>query len=156
MMSEFHGTSDSEGRLHGEGVRIHIEPYEPELVTRMIAELTRHKAVRTHLEGLDLQIAAFELLDKDAGEQSRFEAVVYDPDDCRCVRVQGTVAELGQATADLLPHKKRPSEEDFQRGVESVLRHDQIRQLVENNGAQAYQPMPPYIDIESPDGSTER
>jgi hypothetical protein len=66
-MSEFHGASDSEGTVHGEGVRIHIEPYEPELVTRMTAELTRHKAVRAHLGGPDLQIAAFELLDKDAG-----------------------------------------------------------------------------------------
>jgi hypothetical protein len=156
MMSEFHGVSDSEGTVHDEGVRIHIEPYEPELVTRMTAELTRHKTVRAHLAGPDLQIAAFELLDKDAGEQSRFEAVVYDPDDCRCVRVQGTVAELGQATAHLLPHRQRPSEEDFQRAVESVVRHDQIGQLVENNGAQAYQPMPPYIDVQSPDGSTER
>src|SRR5262249_32381665 len=91
-----------------------------------------------------------------AGEQSRFEGVVYDPDDCRCVRVQGTVAEVGQATAHLLPHRQRPREEEFQRAVESILRHEQIRQLVERGGTQAYQPMPPHIDLQSPDGSTER
>jgi len=40
-MSEFHGTSDSEGTVHGEDVRIHIEPYDAELVTRITAELPR-------------------------------------------------------------------------------------------------------------------
>src|SRR5262250_1516236 len=114
-MSEFHETSDSESKMESDGVRVQIEPYEAEVVTRVTEELPRHKAVRTHLAGPDLQIGAFELLDKDAGEQSRFEAVVYDPDDCRCVKVQGTVAEVGQATAHLLPRRERPSEADFQR-----------------------------------------
>src|SRR5215471_19223860 len=86
-MCGFHGTSDAESTAQHDGIRIHVEPYEVEVATRASAELIRHNAVRTHLAGSHLQIAAFELLDKDAGEQSRFEGVVYDPDDCRCVRV---------------------------------------------------------------------
>src|SRR5712692_4784567 len=146
-MSEFQGTSDFESTAQVSGVQIHIEPYEAEVeaAARLNAELVRHDEVRTHLPGPDLQVAAFELLDKDVGEESRFEAVVYDPEDCRCVRVQGRVAEIGQATAHLLPHRQRPTEEDFQRAVESLLRHEQIRQMVDSGGAQAYQPMPPHI-----------
>ena len=160
-MPESVETADSE-RLardqRDQEVRVEVHPHEAEsaAATRLADELVRHEAVRTHLAGPNLQLATFELLDKDAGDRARFEAVVYDPDDCRCARVGGTVAEVGQATAYPLPHRQRPSEEDFQRSVESVLRHDQLRVLIEQGGTQAYRPMPPYLDIQNPDGSMER
>ena len=157
-MSDFFGTEDSEGLARGQEVRVEVHPHDAETTAaaRLADELVRHHAVRAHLPGSNLRLATFELLDKDAGDRARFEAVIFDPDDCRCVRVQGTMAEVGQATAHPLAHRQRPSDEDFQRAVESVLRHDALRLLVERDGAQAYRPMPPYLDLQSPDGSVER
>ena len=157
-MSEFQHSPDSENVQLDRETRIHVEPYDAEAQTaaRLNAELVGHDVVRSHLGGRELRLANFELLDKDAGEEARFEAVVYDPSDCRCVRVKGTVGEANRATAQLLPHRVRPSEEDFQRAVEHLLRNDQIRQMVESGEAQAYEPMPPYINTQNPDGSFER
>lgn len=157
-MSEFTAATDSGRTGQGEEIQVQIEPYraEAEALERLHADLVRHHAVQAHLAGTNLQVAGFELLDKDAAEQARFEAVVFDPDDHRCVRIQGTVSAVGRATATLLPQRQRPSEADFQRAVESLLRHEQISRLVESGTAQAYQPMPPSIDLQRPDGSVER
>jgi hypothetical protein len=157
-MSEVSETSESGSTVPGEQIQVHVEPYEAEAEARerLHAHLLRHDAVRVHLGGTNLQLAGFELLDKDAAEQARFEAIVEDPDDGRCVRLRGTLSDVDQATASLLPHRQRPTEAEFQQAVEHVLRHEQVSHLVESGAAQAYQPMPPFIDIQNPDGSVER
>ncbi len=157
-MSEIEEPRGSESLLRSETVRVEVHAFEDETAAaaRLGSELVSHHAVRAHLTGSDLQVATFELLDKDAGDQARFEAVIYDPVDCRCVRLQGTVAQVQQATAHPLPDRQRPSEEDFQRAVESVLNHEELRPLIERGRSQAYQPMPPHLDIQSPDGTVER
>ena len=157
-MSEPGATPESGGSTPAEQIQVHVEPYEVEAEARerLHRDLVRHKAVLAHLEGQNLQVAEFTLLDKDAAEQARFEAVVCDQGDHRCVRVQGIVADVGRATATLLPYRQRPSEADYHRAVESLVRHEQIGQLVEGGAAHAYQPMPPYIDVQNPDGSTDR
>lgn len=157
-MSDIMGPRGSEPRPHSESVRIEVHPFEDETsaAARLASDLVSHYAVRAHLTGSDLKLATFELLDKDAGDQARFEAIIHDPADCRRVRLQGTVAQVQQATAHPLPDRQRPSEEDFQRAVESILNHHELRSLIESSGTQAYQPMPPYLDIQSPDGTVAR
>ena len=118
-MSKVEEPRGSESLPKSETVRVEVHPFEDETsaAARLASELVSHHAVRAHLTGSDLQLGTFELLDKDAGDQARFEAVIYDPADCRCVRLQGTVAEVQQATAHPLPDRQRPSEDDFQRAV---------------------------------------
>jgi hypothetical protein len=55
-----------------------------------------------------------------------------------------------------VPRTKSPSTGALRRAVESVLSHHALRPLIEKGGTQAYQPMPPYLDIQSPDGTVER
>jgi hypothetical protein len=148
------GTPES-GR---EGIQIHVEPYEAETAVRgrLESDLLQHEAVRAHLGGRNLQLAGFELMDKDAGDDARFEAVIHDPDDGRCVRVHGTTSAVHEATASLMPHRLRPTQAEFDRAVEHALRDERISGVIETGTAQAYQPMPPYIDLQAPDGSVER
>jgi hypothetical protein len=157
-MSNVEEPKGSEYLPKSETLRVEVHPFEDETsaAARLAPELVSHHAVRAHLTGSDLRVGTFELLDKDAGDEARFEAVIYDRDDCRGVRLQGTVAQVQQATAHPLPDRQRPSEEDFQRAVERVLNHQELRSLIERGGTQAYQPMPPHLDIQSPDGTVER
>src|SRR3982074_72941 len=119
-MSELDATSASSRGLPDEQIRLHVEPYEAETQAqqRVHADLVSHQAVRAHLGGANLQLAEFELLDKDAAEQARFEAVVFDPDDRRCVRVQGTLSDIDQARASLVARRQRPTDAEFQQAVE--------------------------------------
>jgi hypothetical protein len=138
--------------------RVVIERYDrdAEAAARLSDRLLWHPTVRAHLAGGDLRVASFELLDKDADDAARFEAVVCDPADCRCMRLRGTVDDPEGASAYPLAHRPLPSEENFGRAVEVVLRDERLRPLVDAGESQAYRPMPPYLDIQSPDGSVER
>lgn len=138
--------------------RVVVEPYDRDVAaaSRLSEMLVGHPAVRAHLAGANLRVASFELLDKDREDDARFEAVVYDPQDRRSVRIRGTVSDPKGASAYPLAHRPRPREEDFGRAVEFVLRDERLRPLVEAGASQAYAPMPPYVDIQSPDGAVER
>lgn len=157
-MSDEHGSSEHGNGEPAEQTHIHVEPYvaEDEAKERLHTHLVRHRGVRAHLEGARLQVVEFELLDKDADDQARFTAVVMDPDDRRCVRLQGTVADVADAQASLLPHRPRPTTAEFEQAVEHLLRHEEVSRLATSGATHAYQPMPPFIDIQSPDGSIER
>ncbi|GAC1543117.1 MAG: hypothetical protein NVS3B16_08980 [Vulcanimicrobiaceae bacterium] len=157
-MSDSFETVDPGGSGHGNDVRIEVRSHvaESTAATRLAGELVRHDAVRAHLPGNDLQLGSFELLDKHASDDALFEAVVFDPDDARCVRVRGSVADVRRAAVHPLAHRRLPSEAEFARAVESVMRHEQLQPLIERGDAHAYRPMPPFVDVQSPDGSVER
>ncbi|MDQ6733369.1 MAG: hypothetical protein M3Z35_04505 [Nitrospirota bacterium] len=157
-MSEPFGKNDSESLIRDQEFKIEIQPHDAEntAAARLADELVHHRAVSAHLQSTNPELATFELLDKDGGDEARFEAVIYDPDHCRSVRINGQVSDVGRATAHPIAHARLPRDEEFQRAVESVLRDDRLGLSIERDGVQAYRPMPPYVDIQSPDGSVER
>jgi hypothetical protein len=119
-------------------------------------DLRGHPRVIAHLERLDTQVVTFEVLDKDPGPDARFMALVADPESGRCVQVQGRLDALHEAEVTPSAIRMRPSEEQFTAAVETVLGDERLGISVENDGLQPYRPMPPFADIQNPDGSWER
>jgi len=139
------------------GIQIEISPHdEHELLQRQLRDrLLIHPAIREQLGG-DLRVVSVEVLDKDVTDSSSFRAIVHDRDSCRTVAVRGTVG--GSDRLDIRPtaHRPLPTREEYAAAVEAVLHDDQLADLIERGGMQSYQPMPPYADIEHPDGTVDR
>ncbi len=145
------GRSDPEAR-----VVVEREAAASSTGAALAEQLLHHPALRAYLTGDELVLSGVELLDKDASEQMRFQAVVHSPRDSRAVRLHGLVTEPERAVMQPIAHRPRPSEQDFERAVETVLQDQHVRSLIEAGRSIAYQPMPPYIDRQNPDGSVER
>ncbi len=157
-MAERRTTSQTAGRTDDQ-TQIHLEPYlaEAEAREELQAELLQHEGVRANLGSGELELAEFELLDKDAGERARFEAVIVESIERRCVRVRGILSVPHEAQATPLTHRARPTQAHFEQAVEHVLRHNEVSRLVTAGSAtDAYQPMPPFLDVQRPDGTVER
>jgi hypothetical protein len=150
-MSESHGESTTD-------VRVEVEPHEVDraILPQIRTDLVAHPRVREHLSGANLRIASFQVLDKDPGDDARFDAVVHDVDACRSVYVTGRLGNLDVATVRPSAHRPLPTEQEFTAAVEAVLHDQRLSELVERDRLQAYQPMPPFADVELPDGTVER
>lgn len=135
---------------------VHVDVHdETDAAGRVSAELVGHRAVLAHLGDGPVRVERVELLDKDLAT-ARFEAVVHDPGSCRSAHVTGRVDDLGSLVVRPSAYRPVTTQVEFDEAVEVALRDPNVRRMVDEQGLFAYRPMPPYADVQQPDGSWDR
>ncbi|MFC5146971.1 hypothetical protein [Streptomyces aureoversilis] len=139
-------------------ITISIEPYQEGTATdsSLAGDLVGLPAVRERISGPRSAVADFRLLEKDAGADAPFRAVVHDPDAYRSVEVTGRLGDLAGATARSVRFRPLPGREEFDRAVEAVRAHAEFGPQLAADGALAYRPMPPLADVTHADGTVDR
>jgi len=125
--------------------------------------VTKHRAVQTMLAKTKHRLLYIDLLDVAADAKvdnpkppGRFRATFYDYTNNRTVFAIGSLpraASLEVIESGLQP---RPSEEEFEAAVEAVQADPDLGPAVRDGRLIPYQAMPPLVDRELPDGTTER
>ncbi|MEN3314046.1 MAG: hypothetical protein V7605_280 [Acidimicrobiaceae bacterium] len=141
------------------------EPLEVEVVaeqtyTTAHAAATKailsHPLLRQHFPAGDLWLVGFDVVDKDDGDGPRFSTLVHDTTTGRSARVQGWLDDPGSSEIFPTAHQWPPSEDEHTWAV-SILGDDpEMAALLEPEGAYAYRPMPPLVNIHNADGSVDR
>ena len=117
--------------------------------------ILRHPLLRRHFPSGDLWLVGFDVADKEE-EGPRFTTLVHDTTTGRAARVRGWLDEPDNM--EILPTAFQwpPSEEEHAWAV-SILGDDaEMAALLEAEGAYAYRPMPPLLNIDNPDGTVDR
>lgn len=141
---------------HVDGAEVHIEPHDEAGVTAgLAAELARHRSVRAHFGDDAVSVERVELLDK-ALDSSGFEAIVHHRGSCRSAHVTGRVDDLGAVVVRPSAYRPVTTQAEFNEAVEAALRDPDVRRMVEQDGLVPYRPMPPYADVQLPDGRWDR
>jgi hypothetical protein len=135
---------------------------EPRLREAVLA----HPDIRSRLADCDHRLLTFRLADPDSKTAepcppSRFTATVFDYTNGRMLLAQGELGALdpdapGSLEVDDVAADPLPSAAEFAAAVD-VLRHDRpMRARLEAGSVEVYEPMPPVIETELPDGRRDR
>jgi Copper amine oxidase, enzyme domain len=132
-------------------------------IAALAQRLTKHRAVQTMLAKTKHRLLYIDLLDAAADAKvdnpkppDRFRATFYDYTNNRTVFAIGSLpraASLEVIESGLQP---RPSEEEFEAAVEAVRADPDLGLAIRDGRLVPYQAMPPLVDRELPDGTTER
>ncbi|MGI9023098.1 MAG: hypothetical protein ACR2HV_07700 [Acidimicrobiales bacterium] len=156
--------ADSTGAQAGDGATppsggLEIEVIPDETHEGAHASVTkailRHPLLRRHFPAGDLWLLGFDLSDKDDGG-TRFTTLVHDTTTGRAARVRGWLDDI--ASTELLASAAQwPPSDDEHRWAVSILREDpELGALLAAEGAYAYRPMPPLLNVDNADGTVDR
>jgi hypothetical protein len=142
----------------GPDVRIEVEPHDGDQAVqeRISKDLIGLRVVRDLLQEDNLRVESFHVWDKEPGDDSTFDAIVYAPETCRSVHVIGQLGALDRAKVEPSAYRPRPTAAEFASAVQAVQRDARLSQIIERGDLKPYPPMPPFADIEHPDGTVER
>jgi hypothetical protein len=152
----------------GEPLELDVQPFGPsaEEVERFRGALLAHPVVSGVLGDAERRLLSFRV-DEGGTKRSegcapdRFGATIFDYTNGRALRVTGEIAALdesafGDISIEDVATDPLPSPEEFADAVE-VLRHDrEFRRQIDGGDLVAYQPMPPTMSEELPDGRIDR
>ncbi len=118
--------------------------------------ILRHPLLRRHFPAGDLWLVGFDVADKDDEEGPRFTTLVHDTTTGRAARVRGWLDE--PENLEILPtgFQWPPTDEEFSWALSILADDPEIAALLEAEGAYAYRPMPPLLNIDNPDGTVDR
>lgn len=137
-------------------VTVSVQPHDTAAAIETVrTELVAHPLVRDYLGDGELTVVGVELLDKEP-EAAGFQAWVHHRSSCRTVQVRGRVDDLGSVAVRPSAHRPLTTDEEYAAAVETVLRDPGIGELNEADELVTYRPMPPYADIQLPDGTVQR
>lgn len=139
-------------------VRVLIEPVAlPGLSGAELAELAAaHPEAAAHLDGpqaAQLLAADVRGLGHDPGKDAAFTATVFDPASNRAVELSGRLDSFQTLQVRPSSHRPTPHGQELADAAE-VLRAD--ARFPAGSDVIIYQPMPPTVDLELPDGTTVR
>jgi len=143
-----------------DGGPLEVEIAADETHTRAHATMSRailtHPQLRQHFPAGDLWLVGFDVVDKDDGDGPRFSTLVHDTTTGRAARVQGWLDEPDSEVIQPIAHQWPPSEDELNWAL-SILGDDpEMATLLEPEGAYAYRPMPPLLNVHHPDGTVDR
>lgn len=155
---------------NAEGVRVEVAPEGPtapvaaEIVPAILAHpvLQRYLGVAEDRGGAEPRLLSLRLLDdltkesETAGPSDRFVATVYDYANHRALEVEGRLGDLEGVVVRESGAQPRPSAEEFQVARRLLLGNGELRRAADAGELRIYQPMPPLLRHELPDGRTQR
>ncbi len=123
--------------------------------------LPRHPAVAEYLQGTDHRLLAFEFIEpprKVAKPRlpNHYRATYYDYTNNRTIFVDGRLDDQQSVNVADSAAQPLPTHEEFEAAVRVVAEDRELGSLLRDQLLQPYQPMPPIVEAELPDGSTER
>jgi len=144
----------------GAGAPLEVEVVPDETYTTAHAAATRailsHPLLRQHFPAGDLWLVGFDVVDKDDGDGPRFSTLVHDTTTGRSARVQGWLDDPESPEIFPSAHQWPPSEDEHAWALSILADDPEMAALLEPDGAYAYRPMPPLVNIENADGSVDR
>ncbi len=144
------------GGPRADGLEVEIGGDESQRAAHAAATtaILRHPMLRRLFPAGDLWLLGFDVADKGEGE--RFTTMVYDTTTGRGARVRGWLDD--PESPEILPTAaQRPPSDDEHSWALSILADDaEMAALLEADGAYAYRPMPPLLNIENADGTVDR
>jgi hypothetical protein len=148
---------------------VRVDPYGPgqDIVDRALAGLPNHPSLRPLLQGAEYQVLSFRLVGPERKTSAlppppdQVLATVVDYTNHRTLVVEGRLEDLdpdiyGDVQVIQVSDQPLPSKEEVEAAVEIVRQDREIAEQVEQDRAVLYQPMPPLIAAELPDGSMKR
>jgi hypothetical protein len=154
-------SSSAEGKKLG--IKIQSFGPTPEEVQALARSVTRHRAVQSYLAKTRSRLLRIDLLEPAQETKlvkpkppDRFRAVFYDYTNNRTVLAIGRVAKLMALEVTESSLQPRPSDEEFEDAVSIVREHPEFGVALREQRLLPYQPMPPLVGEELPDGRVER
>jgi len=117
--------------------------------------------LQQQFDGADLRLLSLGFAaddDKEAGSAAadRFVAHVYDYSGNRTLRFCGRVDQPDRASVAEAAMQPLPTREEFDAAVEILSNRSELGAALRRGDLIAYQPMPPLVETENPDGRVER
>lgn len=152
-------------------ITLKIVPFGPDekAINTLSDRLMKHSLVRKYLKNTRHKLLYLEVIDSDIHKpkarhkpitSNQFRASIYDYTKNRTVYVDGffdkknnirKAVEISESSNQALP-----STGEFDEAVKILVRDKEIGSLINGGELQVYQPMPPLVNTELPDGSAER
>ncbi|WP_447602262.1 hypothetical protein [Nitrospira sp. Nam80] len=147
--------------LSNQDITVDVVPRGPSpgtmarIARALTADRLRHEASAADLRVLSVQIA--DNGDKDRSAMSdRFLAHVYDYTNNRTLRISGSIDQPDRASIVEATAQPLPSDEEFEAAVELLANQSEYGPAIHSGELLAYRPMPPLVDMETPEGRIER
>src|SRR5882724_5710668 len=147
-------------------LKLKIEPRGPdaeriESVSRALAD---HPLVREYLGRTRNRLLSFEFLESEPESKSArpapppsvYRATFYDYKNNRTIFVDGNLNQPKRLRVSESGAQPLPTYQEFEEAVKLLLKDENLGSALRAGELKAYRPMPPLIDVESPDGRIER
>ena len=130
-----------------------------DLATRLTRWLTAERLPR-EMAGADLRLASLQFRspdDKDSNPtENYFAACVYDYTHNRTLRVTGCAERLDRACVEETATQPLPTDEEFEAALDLLTAQSELGGAIRSGELISYRPMPPLVEVETPDGRIER
>ena len=142
-----------------------IEPFGPksEDIEALAQWLTRHRAIQAALAKARHRLLHIDLLESEPEIKrdkpkppERFRATFFDYTNNRTLFATGSLARHASLELSESGLQFPPGQEEFDEAVRIVADDPEIGRAIRDGRILPYQPMPPLISTELPDGSIER
>lgn len=142
---------------------LELSPVGPDQATidAALFRLLQHASVQSYLKDTHYRILSVELIEPDEKTSEptlsdRYRATIYDYTHNRTLVAIGSLDQDECLEVSELAIQPLPNYEEFEAAVK-ILQHDrELGTVIRENLLQPYQPMPPVIEEELPDGRVER
>lgn len=148
--------------LAAEDIAVEVAPTGPSAaaVARVTALLNEGWLCQ-QLEGAETRLLSFRILDDDdkdcaPRDAARFAATIYDYTHNRTLRVCGGLEQPERASISETATQPLPTREEFEAAVEILANHLELGAAIRRGELLTYRPMPPLVEVETPDGRIER
>jgi len=126
-----------------------------------VTEALREGWLRQALNGAETRLISFRLLEDDAKTETRdscprFMAQVYDYTNQRTLQLCARLDQPERASVRELAVQPLPSEEEFEAALEILANQSELGAALRRREIIAYRPMPPLVNLETPEGRIER
>jgi hypothetical protein len=130
-------------------------------LNQLAARVRRQPALADFLADSRHRLLSFELLEpprKQARPQpaNAFRATYFDYTNNRTIRASGPLADLEAVRASESGEQPLPSDDEFAEAVAIVSEHPDLGAAIREQLLVPYEPMPPLVEVELPDGRVER
>jgi hypothetical protein len=127
-----------------------------------VTELLSGDWLRQQLDAAETRLLSLRVLDDDddkdrePADAARFAATIYDYTHNRTLRVCGAVEQPERASIIETASQPLPTREEFEAAVDILANRSDLGVQIRCGDLLAYRPMPPLVQVETPDGRIER
>ncbi|HEX8650507.1 MAG TPA: hypothetical protein VF708_06680 [Pyrinomonadaceae bacterium] len=139
-----------------------IVPWGPTqaTVTTLLTEMAQRRSIKARLDATRNRFLRLKLVDEEKTARptppKKYRAITYDYTNNQTVQLEGSFDDPQSVEISELGRQPLPNADEFDAAVQ-ILRNDpRIGPAISQGQVQPFRPMPPLIEVERPDGRTER
>lgn len=132
------------------------EPADDGLSPELRAALTRDPLVRVQYPDADLWLVGTDVLSKEEGTDLPFRAILENLAGSEVVEVDGYLLDPDSLVVTPTSRPRLPNDEEHAWAVEVLRVDSEVARRLDAGELTTYRPMPPVLNLETPDGSVDR